>query len=368
MKIPILDLTEQYKSIKTEVDSAIKKVIDSQRFILGEDVKSLEGEIAGYCNTKYAVGVASGTDALTLSLKAMDIKEGDEVITSPFTFIATAEAISVVGAKPVFVDIEPKTYTIDPNLIEKSITKHTKAIIPVHLYGQCADMNSIMDIAKKHDLRIVEDCAQAIGATYKNKKAGSMGDVGALSFFPGKNLGAWGDAGMVVTNNRDLADKIRMLRVHGSAARYIHSEVGANSRLDTLQAAVLRVKLKYLDSWLAMRRKHAEYYNTNLKDLPLILPHVASDNVHTYHLYVLRAASGLEELMEFLTDGDIETRTYYPIPLHLQECYKFLGYKKGDFKESEAMSEQSFSIAVYPELKKEEQDYMIGKLKQFFNK
>lgn len=368
MKIPILDLKEQYQSIKPEIDSAIKKVVDNQGFILGEDVNALENEVAAYCNTKYACGVASGTDALILVLRALGIGEGDEVITSPFTFIATAEAISLVGAKPVFVDIDPKTFNIDTTLIEKKVTKRTKAVIPVHLYGQCADMDPIISIAGKHSFKVIEDCAQAIGATYKGRSAGSMGDAGAISFFPGKNLGAYGDAGMIVTNDEKLAKKAKVLRVHGSAVRYIHSFIGTNSRLDTIQAAVLRVKLKYLDKWLDARRKNAEYYNVNLKGLPLEVPYMPSYNVHTYHLYVLKINNGLEGMIKHLIDKGIETRTYYPIPLHLQECYKFLGYKSGDLKISESASGETFAIPVYPELKREEMDYVIGAIKGFFER
>ena len=362
--IPILDLKEQYKSIKEEIDAAIKRVVDSQNFILGDDVNKLESEIAAYCGTKYAIGVASGTDALILSLEALGIKDKDEVITTPFTFIATAEAISRVGAKPVFVDIDPATYNIDPALIEKAVTNRTRAIIPVHLYGQCADMDPIVAIAKKHRLKVIEDCAQAIGASYKGRRAGSMGDVGSISFFPGKNLGSYGDAGMVVTNDSGIAEKIKMLRVHGSSKRYIHSLVGTNSRLDTLQAAVVRVKLKYLDGWLEARRKNAEYYNGKLKDSPITVPAAPSYNVHTYHLYTLKVKSGLEALMEHLVASGIETRTYYPIPLHLQECYRDLGYEKGDLKESEAAAREVFSIAVYPELSKENMDYVVNKIKE----
>lgn len=368
MKISILDLKEQYKTIRAEVERALEKVIKGQNFILGEEVKNLEKEIAEYCDAKYAVGLASGTDALILALKALRIGEGDEVITSPFTFIATAEAISTVGATPVFVDIDARTYNIDAALVEKKITKATKAIIPVHLYGQCADLDPIIDIARRHNLKVIEDSAQAIGATYKGRKSGSIGDIGALSFFPSKNLGAFGDGGMVVTNDTKLADTARLLRVHGSPARYEHSAIGMNSRLDNLQAAVLRVKLKYLDKWLKARRENAAYYNDKLKDLPLELPYTPDYNTHTYHLYVLRAKSEAGRLMKFLLAAGIETRTYYPIPLHLQECYRPLGYKEGDMKEAESAARQTFSIAVYPELKKKEADYVIGKTREFFKK
>jgi dTDP-4-amino-4,6-dideoxygalactose transaminase len=366
MRIPILDLKSQYQAIKREINAAIKKVVEDQDFVLGSELSELEKEVAQYCSTKCAAGVASGTDALILSLWALGVKEGDEVITSPFTFMSTAEAASILGAIPVFVDIDPRTYTIDPSLIEAKITKRTKAIMPVHLYGQCADMDPIVDIAKRHGLKIVEDCAQAIGATYKGRKAGSMGDLGAISFFPSKNLGAYGEGGMVLTNDEALATKVKMLRVHGSSKRYMHSMIGTNSRLDNLQAAVVRVKLRYLDKWLEARRKHAEYYHAHLKGLPLTLPYTPAYNVHTYHLYVLRVRRDLEKMMRHLTEGGVETRTYYPVPLHLQECYRSLGYRKGDLTESEAAAAETFAVAVYPELKRRELDYVVRRIKNFF--
>lgn len=358
MRIPILDLTLQYNSIKSEIDTAIARVVDSQRFILGSEVESFEKEAAAYCGIKYAVGVASGTDALILSLKAFGIGEGDEVITTPFTFFATAESISLAGAKPVFVDVDSKTYCINPSLVEDKITKKTKAIIPVHLFGQCADMDAILEIAQRYSLKVIEDAAQAMGAVYKGRQAGSMGDTGALSFFPSKNLGGFGDGGMVITNNKEIADKVRILRVHGSKIRYIHSVSGANSRLDALQAAVLRVKLKYLDKWLDGRRKVAKYYNERLKDLPVITPYAPPGNIHTYHLYVLRVKPGPEKLAKFLNDAGVEARTYYPVPLHLQECYKGLGYKKGSLPESESASPETLAIPIYPELGTEEQKFI----------
>ena len=368
MKIPLLDLKAQYRSIKVEIDAAIKKVIDTQDFILGEEVRELEKEIAAYCGTKFGVGVASGTDALILSLRALGIGQGDEVITTPFTFFATAESISIVGARPVFIDIDPKTYNIDTASIENKITKRTKAIMPVHLYGQCADMDIIMDIAKKHDLKVVEDAAQAIGATYKGKKAGSIGNAGAMSFFPSKNLGAFGDAGMIVTNDEKLAQKIKSLRVHGSSARYIHSEIGTNSRLDNLQAAILRIKLKYLDGWLEKRRGNAKFYAEKFGGLPIICPYVPSCNTHTYHQYTLRVKTDRESLMKSISEEGIETRTYYPIPLHLQECYRSLGYKKGEMIESEKASSEAFSIPVSPEMTREEQDHVVNAIKKFFKR
>jgi len=369
MKIPILDLTAQYKSIKAEIDTAVARVIDSQHFILGPEVRAFEDEVAAYCGTKYAVGVASGTDALILSLKALGIGEGDEVITTPFTFFATAEAISMVGAKPVFVDVDPKTYCINPELIEGAITKKTKAIIPVHLFGQCADMDRILEIAKINNLKVIEDTAQAMGATYKGKQAGSMGDLGCLSFFPSKNLGGFGDGGMIVTNSKDLADKIKMLRVHGSTIRYIHSAIGMNSRLDALQAAVLRVKLKHLNKWLEARRKVADYYNKQLAGISspsvtLVTPYTPSYNTHTHHLYVLRVKPNPEKLGKALNGAGIEARTYYPVSLHLQECYKNLGYKKGDLPESESASPETLAIPIYPELDTERLSFIVNKINE----
>lgn len=367
MKIPILDLKRQYNSIKSEIDPAIKKCVDNQDFILGDEVKLLEKEIADYCGTKYAVGVASGTDALILSLKALGIKAGDEVITSSFTFIATAEAISTVGARPVFVDIDPKTYTINPALISEKINNSTKAIIPVHLYGQCADMDPINDIAKRRGLKVLEDNAQAIGSTYKGRQSGSLGDSASLSFFPSKNLGGFGDGGMVISDDKEFVEKVRTLRVHGSSTRYIHSLIGMNSRLDNIQAAALRIKLKHLNRWLEARRKNAKYYNDNLKGLSILTPHVPEGNIHTYHLYVIRAQAA-EKLMQFLIEGGIETRAYYPVPLHLQECYRSLGYRGGDLPESEKAASETLALPICPEMTIEEKDYVINRIKKFFGK
>lgn len=368
MGIPILDLKAQYKGIKTEIDAAVKKVIDSQHFILGEEVENLEKEVAQYCNTKYAVGVASGTDALILALKALGIGPGDEVITTPFTFVATAESVSIVGAKPVFVDVDPRTYCINPELIEDKITKRTKAIIPVHLFGQCADMDRILEIAGINNLKVIEDTAQAMGATYKGRQAGSMGDIGCLSFFPSKNLGGFGDGGMIITNNKETAEKVKMLRVHGSTKRYIHSAIGMNSRLDAFQAAILRVKLRHLNKWLEARRSVAKYYNDNLAGIKAITtPYVPSHNSHTYHLYVMRVVPSPEALSKYLNDSGIEARTYYPVPLHLQECYKDLGYKKGDLKESELASPQTLAIPLFPEISKDDMNNVISAIKKAFS-
>jgi dTDP-4-amino-4,6-dideoxygalactose transaminase len=364
---PLLDLKAQYKSIKSDIDKAIANVIDNQNFILGKDVELLEKEIAEYCGTKYAVGVASGTDAIMLALKAAGVGSGDEVITVPFTFIATAEAISNIGAVPVFVDIDIKTYNIDVRQIEKMITAKTKAIVPVHLYGQCADMDSIIAIARKRNLVVIEDCAQAIGATYKGKRAGSFGAAGAISFFPSKNLGGFGDGGMVVMNDEKICKEVKLLRVHGSSIKYIHSVLGYNSRLDNLQAAALRVKLKSLDKWADGRRQNAEYFNKAFSKLPgITTPYVAGQNVHVYHQYVLMVDPAVrDKLIEFLGAKGIESRVYYPIPLHLQECYKYMGYKNGDFPNSEKAALGTLALPVYPELKTSDKKLIVDTVKEF---
>lgn len=367
MKIPLLDLRLQYHSIKSEIDAAIKNVVESQRFVLGEEVESLEKEIAAYCMSRYGVGLASGTDALFLSLKALGIKEEDEVITTPFTFIATAEAISNAGAVPVFADIDKDTYNIDPALIESKITEKTKAIIPVHIYGQCADMDPILELARRYNLKVIEDCAQALGATYKERKAGSMGDVGCISFFPSKNLGGFGDGGMVVTDDKDLAERIKVLRVHGSSRRYYHDLLGYNSRLDSLQAAVLRVKLRSLNKWIEMRREIAQRYASLLSDTGVATPFVPEYNKHTYHLYVI-ASPDRERLLEHLVSSGIESRAYYPVPLHTQTCYRELGYKKGDLPVSEWAAESTLAIPVYPELTREEIEAVTNCVKEFCTK
>lgn len=367
MKIPLLDLRSQYNSIKTEIDTAINGILQTQHFVLGEEVGRLEGEIASYCNVKYGVGVASGTDALLLSLKALGVKRGDEVITTPLTFIATGEAISNLGAKPVFVDVDKMTYNIDPSLIESKITEKTKAILPVHLYGQCADMDPILKLARKHNLRVVEDCAQAIGASYKGRKAGSMGDAGGMSFFPSKNLGAFGDGGMVITNDKEIADKIKILRVHGSSRRNYHDILGYNSRLDNLQAAILRVKLRFLDSWIKIRQELARLYDSLLSGLDIITPFVPEYNKHTYHLYIA-ASPYREKLLEHLVSSGIEARVYYPVPLHLQKCYLNLGCKKGDLPASEWAAENTLAIPLYPELKREGVEMVVKSIRKFYDR
>ncbi|MCK4852425.1 MAG: DegT/DnrJ/EryC1/StrS family aminotransferase [Candidatus Omnitrophica bacterium] len=364
MKIPLLDLKAQYKPIKQEIDEAVASVVDSQHFILSEEVTALEEEIAAYTGAGHAVGVASGTDALILALRALGVGKKDAVITTPFTFFATAEAISVVGATPVFADIDPETYNIDPDKIEEMLRDTVKAVIPVHLYGQCADMDRIMDISKKYDLKVVEDCAQAIGAAYKGRKAGSFGEAGAFSFFPSKNLGGFGDGGMVVSSDAGLTERVKRLRVHGSQRQYVHTEVGYNSRLDSIQAAVLRVKLKKLDSWLDRRRAIARRYDEALSSPGITTPKTAEGGTHTYHQYTI-AAHDRDSLLKYLNDKGISARVYYPVPLHLQPCYKDLGYKEGDFPAAEKASKEVLSLPVYPGLSDENIDHIIQTVRDF---
>ena len=364
-KIPIMDLQLQYRSVKSDIQRMSKNIFERQAFILGPDVKQCEESISKYCSAEYGVGLNSGTDALILALDAMGIGAGDEVITTPFTFIATAEAICRVGAIPVFVDIDPVTYNIDPGLIAKSITKKTKAIIPVHLYGLCADMDPIMKVASKYGLKVIEDAAQAIGSLYKNRKAGSLAHAAAISFYPGKNLGCFGDGGMIVTSDKKLSDKIRVLRDHGSSVRYYHEAVGYNSRLDNFQAAVLNIKLKHLDGWIEGRIKNAMFYNDSLKELPIAVPCIPSGYKHSFHQYTLRS-SRKKEIEEYLIKNGIEVRTYYPVPLHLQKCFANLGYKAGAFPEAEKASAEVFSIPVYPELTDRQKKYIAEKIRSFF--
>lgn len=365
--IPLVDLKTQYLSIEKEIDTAIKEVLLSGQFILGPSVQKLEEEVAAYCGCKYGVGVASGTDALRLTLTALGIGPGDEVITTPFTFIATANTISHCGSRPVFVDIDPKTYNIDPAAIQKAITRQTKAIVPVHLYGQPADMDPIVELAEKYGLYVIEDAAQAIGARYKGRRVGSIGHAGALSFFPSKNLGAYGDGGMVVTNDKVLAEKVDILRRQGSRKKY-HAEVlGFNSRLDTLQAAILRVKLKYLDSWNEARRQRAKRYNELLSGLPITTPYEAPDVYHVYHQYTIRTEKR-DALAAYLKEQGISTMVYYPVPLHLQKVFASLGYREGSLPESEAASRQVLSLPMYPELTGAQQQEVVRAIREFYER
>ncbi len=367
MQINFVDLNKQYNRIKSEIDDAIQRVIRNCSFIGGEEVRSFEEEFAYYCDAHYCVGVNSGTDALEFICKALNIKEGDEVILPANTFIATALGVSSVGAMPVFVDCEDGTYNIDPEKIEEKITPKTKAIIAVHLYGQPAEMDSILAIAKKHELYVIEDACQAHGAFYKNRRVGTFGIASAFSFYPGKNLGAYGDGGAVITNEESIAYKINKLREYGQEEKYVHTEKGTNSRLDGLQAAILRVKLKYLDEWNDKRNKLACCYHDTLKDLQIDLPKTMPDRIHVFHLFVIETHNR-DELLQFLKQRDIFCGIHYPIPLHFQEAYKELGYKADDFPVSERVASRILSLPIYPELEKEEINYVNNALSEFFYK
>ncbi len=368
MNIPLVDLKAQYQRIKIEIDKAVQEVIQSGQFILGPEVEAFESEVAAYCNTKYATGVASGTDALQLALLACGIEPNDEVITTPFTFIATAETIAKCGATPVFADIDPKTYNIDPARLEPKINPNTKAILPVHLYGQSADMSPIVELARKYNLKIIEDCAQALGAEYRSEKVGSIGDVGCLSFFPSKVLGAYGDGGMIVTSNPDIAERAKILRNHGCREKYYHLIHGFNSRLDSLQAAILRVKLRHLDDWIKMRRQKASLYSQLLEGIVDIEPpYVAPYGYPVFSYYTIRLNSRLsrDKLREFLGSQVVATAIYYPLSLHLQEVYKPLGYKPGDFPQSEHAQGEVLSLPIYPELEAKQIEKVVGLIKVF---
>ena len=357
MKIPLLDLKAQYEGLKEEINNAVLGVLESGHYVMGPNVKALEEEIAAYCGVKYGIGVANGTDALLLSLVAYGIGEGDEIITSPFTFFASAEVISQAGAKPVFIDIDPNTYNLDVTKLEDAITEKTKAIIPVHIFGQMADMDEIMELAKKYNLVVIEDACQAIGAEYKGKKAGSIGNAGCFSFFPTKNLGGYGDGGMIVTDDEEIAKKIRILRVHGSHPKYYHSMIGWNSRLDEIQAAALRVKFKYIDEWNKKRFEKAKAYDELLKDSFLDLPYHAENRNHVYHLYIVKS-NKRDELMNFLKEQGVSTGVYYPVPLHRQAVYLQLGYKEGSLSIADDLAKKTFAIPLYPELTKDQQAYI----------
>ena len=372
MHIPMTNLTTQYASIKEEVDEAIRRVIESGRFILGPEVEAFEKEIAAYCGAKYAIGVASGTDALIISLMACGVKTSDEVITTPFTFFATAEAITHCGAVPVFVDIDRRTYNIDTDQIEPRITTKTRAIVPVHLFGQPAEMDAILKLSKKYNLKIIEDCAQALSAKYKDKRVGSIGDAGCFSFFPSKNLGAYGDGGMIVTNDQQIADVARMLRQHGAKITYHHVFPGFNSRLDEIQAAILRVKLKYLDTWTSLRCQAASLYTRLLSDIDSIEPPYITDyNKASANYYTVRLNGrhiDRNEIRKYLASEGIDTAVYYPVSLHLQKAYEGLGYKPGDFPESELAQEQVLSFPMYPEISRDQVITVVDSIKEFVSK
>jgi dTDP-4-amino-4,6-dideoxygalactose transaminase len=362
MKIPLTDLKAQYLSLKDEINTAVTSVLSSGSYILGPNVQALEEEIAGYCGTEFAVSVANGTDALVLCLDAYGIGPGDEVITSPYSFFATAEAISRVGAVPVFVDIVEASYNIDDRKIESSITKRTKAIIPVHLFGQPASMDKIMELANRYNLIVIEDACQAIGASFRGRKTGALGHAACFSFFPTKNLSGYGDGGMITTNNEELAGRIRMLRAHGSSKKYYNSTIGYNSRLDEIQAAILRVKLRHLDSWNEARRAKAERYKNLLQGLGFKLPEADSEAVHVYHLYVVRHHKRAE-IIKGLENRQIGCGIYYPIPLHQQEAYK-LQYFAASLPVAEAASRETFAIPLFPEMTDEQQTFVAAELRK----
>ncbi len=360
MKIPMVDLKIQYQGLKDEIEEGIRQVLDSTRFILGPNVQSLEEEVAAYCGVRNAVGVASGTDALHLALRACGIRPGDEVITSPFTFIATAEAISYIGAKPVFVDIDPRTFNVDPDLIEEAITDRTRAIIPVHLFGQPADMESITDLARKHSLRVIEDCAQSFGADYGQTKTGALGDAGCFSFFPSKNLGCYGDGGMVVTDDDAVAEEVRVLRNHGSRVQYHHSIIGYNSRLDEVQAVILRAKLKHIDTYNRLRYYNASRYTEALSGTELTPPFEDGKGTHVYHQYTIMSDSR-DVLHRALGQSGIASAVYYPIPLHRQEVYRE-EWRELTLPVSEETAAKVLSLPIFPELSEAQIDEVCATL------
>jgi len=369
MNVPLLDLQAQYVSLRDDLRQALDRVMSSQRFVLGDEVRGLENSIAAYCQTKHAVGCASGSDALLLALMALDVKAGDEVITTPFSFFATAASIARLGARPVFVDIDPRTYNIDPSQVADAITSRTRVIMPVHLYGQCAPMDQLLDIGRRHGIPVVEDAAQAIGATDNGRPAGSMGSIGCFSFYPTKNLGGAGDGGIMTTNDDAIAARLRRLRAHGGSNEYEHEEVGVNSRLDELQAAVLRVKLPSLDRWSDERASKAAFYSKLLSEaelsFPLVTPQVRADGRHIFHQYVIRVSGNRDALMEHLKAHNVGTKVYYPIPLHLQACFNYLGYKEGQFPETESAAKETFALPAYPELTDEQQVYVVEAIRDF---
>jgi dTDP-4-amino-4,6-dideoxygalactose transaminase len=372
MKVPLLDLRAQYETLREETRAAVERVFESQGFVLGGEVSALEEEIAAYTGARHAVGCANGSDALLLALMALDVRAGDEVVTTPYSFFATAGSIARLGARPVFVDIEPRTYNINIEKIEEAITERTRAVMPVHLYGQCAEMDALMEIARRHSVPIIEDAAQAIGAQDATRGAGAMGEIGCFSFYPTKNLGGAGDGGMLSTNDDQIAARLRSLRVHGEASKYHHKEIGFNSRLDALQAAVLRVKLPRLDSWSNARARNAARYRELFADAGLLeeieLPFEREGTRHIYNQYVVRVRDGRRDaLIEHLKRAGVGTEIYYPVPLHLQECFRYLGYCEGDFPESERAARETLALPVYPELSEEQQHYVVETIRAFFS-
>ena len=387
-KVPLLDLQAQYETIRDEVRRAVDDVFDSQHFVLGAEVQALEEEIARYSQTKFAIGCASGSDALLLALMSCGVGADDEVITTPFSFFATAGAIARLGARPIFVDIGEHTFNLDPSLVNAAITERTKAIMPVHLYGQCAEMDPLIEISRSadipvggapaslpvsysHGIPIIEDAAQAIGAEDRGRRAGSMGTIGCFSFYPSKNLGGAGDGGMLVTNDLDHARRLHMLRVHGEETKYHHKVIGINSRLDALQSAVLRAKLPHLEEWTTGRQRKAQQYELMFADAGLSeqveVPYVRSNARHIFHQFVIRVRDGRRDaLREHLRERGVGTDVYYPVPLHLQECFAYLGYQEGDFPVAEQAAKETLALPVYPELTDEQQDYVVNAIAQFF--
>lgn len=373
MKVPLLDLQAQYATIRDEVRAAVDAVFESQHFVLSGEVQALEEEIVAYCRTKYAIGCASGSDALLLALMSLGISEGDEVITTSFSFFATASAITRLGARPVFVDIDPRTYNIDPAAVENAITDRTKAIVPVHLYGQCVDMNQLAEIAARKGIPIIEDAAQAIGAEDRRRRAGSMGAIGCFSFYPSKNLGGAGDGGMLVTNDPEHAQRLQMLRVHGEETKYHHRVVGINSRLDALQAVVLRAKLRHLEEWTIGRQRKAQQYELMFTDAGLNEqvqpPFIRPEARHVFHQFVIRVkAERRDALLDHLGSSGVGSGVYYPVPLHQQECFAFLGYREGDLPATEQAAKETLALPVYPELTDQQQEYVVTKIAEYFRK
>jgi dTDP-4-amino-4,6-dideoxygalactose transaminase len=365
MQVPLLDLKTQYKTYKREVVRAINGVCESQLFILGPVVAEFEEKIATYCGSKYAIGVSSGTDALLVSLMALEIGPDDEVITTPFTFFATAGCIARVGAKPIFVDVEADSYNIDVRLIEEKMTENTRAIMPVHLFGQAAQMKPIMEIARQHHLAVIEDAAQAMGASQEGVKCGNFGTCGCFSFYPSKNLGGFGDGGLVTTNSKTVAEKIKILRDHGQNPQYFYKIVGGNFRLDAIQAAVLTVKLKNLDKWNEKRRQNAALYDYIFADSPVKKPKIDSNNVSIYHQYTVTVPKR-DQLQKFLAENQIGSTVFYPKPLHLQECFRELGYREGDLPVAEKLCSEVLSLPVYPELTEEQIEYVAKTVLKFY--
>lgn len=366
----MLDLTEQYQTLKPEILAALEDVMSKTHFILGDNVKKLEKDIAEYSSAKHAIGVANGSDALNIALLGCGVGPGDEVICPSFTFFATAGAVARAGATPVFVDIDLKTFNIDPDKIEAAITDKTKAIIPVHLYGQMADMDKIKEIADKHNLYIIEDAAQSIGALYKGKKVGELGTAACYSFFPTKNLGAYGDAGMIISNDDNISEKMSVLRVHGSKPKYFHHVLGYNSRLDEMQAAILNVKFPHLDKWSELRKEKAANYTKLIQEQigdAIITPFEEEHNYHVFHQYTIRVQNR-DELQKYLQDQGVSTMVYYPKPLHLQPVFAELGYKEGDLPVTEKVAEEAISLPMFPELTIEQQQYVVEKIREFYQK